>query len=178
MHGEPGMASKFAFAPMMALLTTMLTCLMHTCGASMKAKGWNNEAVPQGYASAKAGMLGLTRAQAVSLYKRVRVNSVLPGWIVTPGSQARVTQDLHDWHLTGRSNQSIPKCLLLFRDACFRKHVMLLHECVQCKWGTAPITPIMCWNSILFADASGSALDMDTYDVHDVCDPGRTIQRL
>ena len=56
----------------------------------------------QGYASAKSGILGLTRAQAVSLDKRVRVNTVLPGWIVTPGSQARLTQDIHDWHLTGK----------------------------------------------------------------------------
>ena len=48
--------------------------------------------------------LGLTRAQAVSLDKRVRVNTVLPGWIVTPGSQARLTQDIHNWHLTGKSN--------------------------------------------------------------------------
>ena len=55
----------------------------------------------QGYASAKSGILGLTRAQAVSLDKKVRVNTVLPGWIVTPGSQARLTQDIHDWHLTG-----------------------------------------------------------------------------
>ena len=55
----------------------------------------------QGYMSAKAGILGLTRAQAVTLNKQVRVNAVLPGWIVTPGSQAPVTQDIHDWHLTG-----------------------------------------------------------------------------
>ncbi|KAK9843057.1 hypothetical protein WJX74_006354 [Apatococcus lobatus] len=55
----------------------------------------------EGYASAKSGILGLTRAQAVSLDKKVRVNTVLPGWIVTPGSQARLTQDIHDWHLTG-----------------------------------------------------------------------------
>ena len=60
----------------------------------------------QGYASAKSGILGLTRAQAVSLDKKVRVNTVLPGWIVTPGSQARLTQDIHDWHLTGK----LPDC--------------------------------------------------------------------
>lgn len=37
----------------------------------------------QGYTSSKAGMLGLTRAQAVSLDKKVRVNCVMPG-CVTP----------------------------------------------------------------------------------------------
>lgn len=33
----------------------------------------------QGYASAKAGLLGLTHSQAVSLAKRCRVNAILPG---------------------------------------------------------------------------------------------------
>ena len=33
----------------------------------------------QGYASAKAGLLGLTHSQAVSLAGRCRVNAILPG---------------------------------------------------------------------------------------------------
>ncbi|KAK9821047.1 hypothetical protein WJX74_005667 [Apatococcus lobatus] len=57
----------------------------------------------EGYTSSKAGMLGLTRAQAVSLDKKVRVNCVMPGWIDTPGSSAEITQDKHDWHLVGRA---------------------------------------------------------------------------
>ncbi|GAQ77958.1 hypothetical protein KFL_000060230 [Klebsormidium nitens] len=37
----------------------------------------------EGYAAAKAGLLGLTHAQAMSLAGKVRVNAVLPGWIDT-----------------------------------------------------------------------------------------------
>ena len=62
----------------------------------------------QGYTSSKAGMLGLTRAQAVSLDKKVRVNTVMPGYIDTPGSAGEITQDQHDWHLVGEPARPPP----------------------------------------------------------------------
>ena len=49
-----------------------------------------------------AGLCGLTRAQAVSLDKRVRVNAILPGWIVNSKS-LEVSQEDRDWHLVGAS---------------------------------------------------------------------------
>ncbi|EFN55527.1 hypothetical protein CHLNCDRAFT_133961 [Chlorella variabilis] len=56
----------------------------------------------EAYAAAKAGMLGLTHAQAVSLAHRVRVNAVLPGWIDTSGEPASITPADHAWHPAGR----------------------------------------------------------------------------
>lgn len=68
--------------------------------------------------SAKSGMRGLARCQAVTLDKHARVNTVLPGWIDTPGSSAEITQDKHDWHLVGRagSNVDIAQAILFFAD--------------------------------------------------------------
>lgn len=56
----------------------------------------------QAYGAAKAGLIGLTHAQAVSLAKRVRVNAVLPGWIYTMPDPKALTQEDHDNHLTGK----------------------------------------------------------------------------
>lgn len=71
----------------------------------------------QGYAAAKAGLLGLTHAQAASLAPRgIRVNVVLPGWIDTSAeeqcgssggaSAGEVAGGLraedHAWHWAGR----------------------------------------------------------------------------
>lgn len=56
---------------------------------------------PQGYAAAKAGLLGLTHAQAASLAGRARVNCVLPGWIDTSGDAASLRPQDHAWHWTG-----------------------------------------------------------------------------
>ncbi len=55
----------------------------------------------QGYGSAKAGLIGLTRAQAISLAKHVRVNTILPGWIDTSGGSMEVTEQDQDWHPVG-----------------------------------------------------------------------------
>ncbi|KAK9867549.1 hypothetical protein WJX84_004163 [Apatococcus fuscideae] len=72
----------------------------------------------EGYTSSKAGMLGLTRAQAVSLDKKVRVNTVMPGYIDTPGSAGEITQDQHDWHLVGRAGhpQDIAHAVVFLAD--------------------------------------------------------------
>lgn len=63
------------------------------------ADGLNSDV--QAYGAAKAGLVGLTHAQAVSLAHKVRVNAVLPGWIDTQGKPEDMTQQDHDWHLTG-----------------------------------------------------------------------------
>jgi NAD(P)-dependent dehydrogenase (short-subunit alcohol dehydrogenase family) len=66
------------------------------------------------YSATKAGLLGLTQSMAVSLAPQgVRVNAILPGWInVTNECKAAdesghswedgLTEDDHEWHLTGR----------------------------------------------------------------------------
>lgn len=57
----------------------------------------------EGYAAAKAGLLGLSHAQAASLAGRVRVNAVLPGWIhtaVAGEEEPRAEDDA--FHPTGR----------------------------------------------------------------------------
>lgn len=56
----------------------------------------------EAYAAAKAGLLGLTHAQAVSLAHKVRVNVVLPGWIDTCGDPGSITPADHAWHPAGR----------------------------------------------------------------------------
>ncbi|GLC59983.1 hypothetical protein PLESTB_001560700 [Pleodorina starrii] len=56
----------------------------------------------EGYAAAKAGLLGLTHAQAASLQRRTRVNAVLPGWIDVSGGEDRISEAQHRWQLTGR----------------------------------------------------------------------------
>ena len=55
----------------------------------------------QAYGAAKAGLLGLTHAQALTLAHKVRVNAILPGWIETTGKSEELTQQDHEWHLTG-----------------------------------------------------------------------------
>ncbi|KAG2493952.1 hypothetical protein HYH03_007882 [Edaphochlamys debaryana] len=59
----------------------------------------------EGYAAAKAGLLGLTHAQAASLAGRTRVNAVLPGWIDVTGGQEPITEEQHRWQWTGRVGQ-------------------------------------------------------------------------
>lgn len=55
----------------------------------------------EGYASAKAGLIGLTHAQGQSMAGRARVNVILPGWINTDNSYVP-TDDDSNWHSVGR----------------------------------------------------------------------------
>ncbi|PRW57640.1 oxidoreductase isoform A [Chlorella sorokiniana] len=61
-----------------------------------------SEAHTEAYAAAKAGLLGLTHAQAISLPHRVRVNVVLPGWIDSSGEPGSLSAADHAWHPAGR----------------------------------------------------------------------------
>jgi len=61
----------------------------------------------QAYGAAKAGLIGLTHAQAVSLAHKVRVNAVLPGWIYTMPNPEELTQQDHDWHLSGNLSKEL-----------------------------------------------------------------------
>uniref|UniRef100_A0A383VP90 Uncharacterized protein n=1 Tax=Tetradesmus obliquus TaxID=3088 RepID=A0A383VP90_TETOB len=73
----------------------------------------------EGYAAAKAGLLGLTHAQAASLApKRIRVNAVLPGWIDTSGTPEDITQEQHEWQWTGSvgSPADIAELVLFLAD--------------------------------------------------------------
>ncbi|BBN11080.1 hypothetical protein MPTK1_5g08870 [Marchantia polymorpha subsp. ruderalis] len=57
----------------------------------------------EGYAASKAGLCGLSHAQAITLAGRVRVNAVLPGWINTdPSGDAALRPEDHEWHPAGR----------------------------------------------------------------------------
>ncbi|KAL3152310.1 hypothetical protein ABBQ32_001381 [Trebouxia sp. C0010 RCD-2024] len=56
----------------------------------------------QAYGAAKAGLVGLTHAQAVTLANKVRVNAVLPGWIYTESNRDQLTKKDHEWHPSGR----------------------------------------------------------------------------
>lgn len=56
----------------------------------------------EGYAAAKAGLLGLTHALANSLAPRVRVNAICPGWIDVSLPPAALRPEDHAQHLVGR----------------------------------------------------------------------------
>lgn len=72
----------------------------------------------EGYGSTKAGLIGLTRAQAVSLAKHVRVNTILPGWIDTSGGTMELTAQDKDWHPVGRigAPEDIAQAVLFLAD--------------------------------------------------------------
>ena len=55
----------------------------------------------EGYASAKAGLIGLTHAQGQSMSGIARVNVILPGWINTDDEYVPSEED-HNWHPAGR----------------------------------------------------------------------------
>ncbi|KXZ55078.1 hypothetical protein GPECTOR_3g234 [Gonium pectorale] len=59
----------------------------------------------EGYAAAKAGLLGLTHSQAASLQRRTRVNAVLPGWVDVSGGAEAISTEQHQWQFTGRVGQ-------------------------------------------------------------------------
>lgn len=56
----------------------------------------------EGYATAKAGLLGLTHALANSLGPKVRVNAICPGWIDVSSPPVALSALDHAQHLVGR----------------------------------------------------------------------------
>ena len=69
--------------------------------SSTRAK--QSEPFCEGYAASKAGLLGLTHAQATSFSKderNIRVNTILPGWIDT--KEYPVSPEDSEFHLVGR----------------------------------------------------------------------------
>lgn len=71
-------------------------CIIHISSTRARMSEPGTEA----YAAAKAGLIGLMHAQAVSLAGRARVNCVLPGYINTADEEP--TEDGHAFHLAGR----------------------------------------------------------------------------
>lgn len=70
------------------------------------------------YSTAKGGMDALTRAMAVSLAGKVRVNSISPGWIADPKKKLKKAD--HDQHLVkrvGRPADIAGMCLYLSSEA-------------------------------------------------------------
>ncbi len=66
-----------------------------------------SEADTEPYSASKGGVLALTHSLAVTLSGQVRVNAVLPGWIVTDdwrfdGKKTNVTKSDHAQHPAGR----------------------------------------------------------------------------
>ena len=72
----------------------------------------------EGYAASKAGLGGLTHAQAISLGSSngIRVNCILPGWIDTGNYPIR--EEDHDFHCVGRVGmpQDIAQMTLFLAD--------------------------------------------------------------
>lgn len=60
-----------------------------------------SEAHTEAYAAAKGGVVALTRALAMSLGPRIRVNCVSPGWI----AKARLSRKDHAQHPAGRAGR-------------------------------------------------------------------------
>jgi NAD(P)-dependent dehydrogenase (short-subunit alcohol dehydrogenase family) len=68
---------------------------------TLKLPPTSRNAHAKGYGAAKAGLVGLTHAQAASLAGVARVNCVCPGWIDTSGDAASLRPEDHAWHWTG-----------------------------------------------------------------------------
>ncbi|KIZ01180.1 short-chain dehydrogenase/reductase SDR [Monoraphidium neglectum] len=87
------------------LLTEVLAPLMPPGDASVihisSTRALQSEPNSEGYGAAKAGLVGLTHAQAASLAGVARVNCVCPGWIDTSGDAASLRPEDHAWHWTG-----------------------------------------------------------------------------
>lgn len=98
----------------------------------------------QGYGASKAGLLGLTHAQAASWGPAVRVNAILPGWIDTSGGAEPITREQRAWHATGGW---VGPCVHTCVHACMHKRAAGARACTACEqraptsdamWGAGP----------------------------------------
>ncbi|KAL3785964.1 hypothetical protein HJC23_005673 [Cyclotella cryptica] len=87
------------------LLSRPSASIIHISSTRALASEFGPKYCQEGYASAKAGLLGLTHAQGQSMARLARVNVILPGWIDTEdhGNGGYIPSDVdHGWHTTGR----------------------------------------------------------------------------
>ncbi|KAF6250309.1 hypothetical protein COO60DRAFT_1288654 [Scenedesmus sp. NREL 46B-D3] len=104
------------------LSEALLPLMVHGEGSIIhvsSTRALQSEPHSEGYAAAKAGLLGLTHAQAASLApRRIRVNAVLPGWVDTSASPDGITQQQHEWQWTGHVGrpQDIAELVLFLAD--------------------------------------------------------------
>jgi len=75
--------------------------IIHISSTRAKASEHGLSHSQEGYASAKAGLIGLTHAQGQSMSGIARVNVILPGWISTDNDYVPSEED-HKWHSSGR----------------------------------------------------------------------------
>lgn len=87
------------------LLSEVLAPMMPPGDASIihitSTRAHQSEPHCEGYAAAKAGLVGLTHAQAASLAGTARVNCICLGWIDTSGDPGSLRHEDHAWHWTG-----------------------------------------------------------------------------
>lgn len=87
------------------LLSKPSASVIHISSTRALASEFGPSYSQEGYASAKAGLIGLTHSQGQSMAGLARVNVILPGWIDTEdscnGGYVPSNED-HGWHTTGR----------------------------------------------------------------------------
>jgi NAD(P)-dependent dehydrogenase (short-subunit alcohol dehydrogenase family) len=77
--------------------------IIHISSSRALASEFGPSHSQEGYASAKAGLIGLTHAQGQSMAGLARVNVILPGWINTEAEDGYIpTKEDHEWHASGR----------------------------------------------------------------------------
>ncbi|EED95185.1 predicted protein [Thalassiosira pseudonana CCMP1335] len=87
--------------------TTPSASIIHISSTRAHSSEFGPSHAQEGYASAKAGLIGLTHSQGQSMAGVARVNAILPGWINTEDKRGGYvpTEEDHAWHAAGRIGQ-------------------------------------------------------------------------